>query len=91
MDYWQLVFLYWGIGILVTMIIEKDTDIHGIIEIVIFIALGAFSSLGVLTNIKQGVDVTYKETITDFNEVYDNGYEITGQDGEIYILEKADE
>jgi len=38
--------------------------------------------------IEQGVNVTYKATITDFNEVYENGYKIVDRDGDIYILEK---
>lgn len=41
--------------------------------------------------ITVGPDVTYKATITDFNEVYHNGYEIVDREGEIYILRKVDD
>ena len=32
--------------------------------------------------------VTYKAAITDFNEVYNQGYKIVDQDGKIFTLEK---
>lgn len=37
----------------------------------------------------EGVGAEYQATITDFNEVYDNGYEIIGREGEIYTLVKT--
>lgn len=55
----------------------------------IFIAIIAFAGLTVM-GVNQGPDVTYKATITDFNEVYTQGYEIIGKDGKIYTLRESE-
>lgn len=55
---------------------------------VICIILSILMSLAVYNGFKKGANITYKATITDFNLVYDQGYKVTGQDGEIYFLEK---
>lgn len=41
-----------------------------------------------LNHIDAGVQAQYEVKITDFNEVYKNGYEIIGQRGDIYTVEK---
>lgn len=41
-----------------------------------------------ISHINAGAKIEYKAVITDFNEVYNNGYKIINQDGSIYILEK---
>ena len=40
--------------------------------------------------IKAGPTVQYKAIITDFNEVYNNGYEIIDREGNIYILQESE-
>jgi hypothetical protein len=40
--------------------------------------------------IKAGPTVQYKATITDFNEVYNNGYEIIDREGDLYILQESE-
>ena len=37
---------------------------------------------------KIGPTIEYKALVTDFNEVYENGYVVVDREGEIYILEK---
>ena len=36
-----------------------------------------------------GIEVTYDAVITDFNEVYEQGYEIISQNGKIVTLRKV--
>lgn len=52
-------------------------------------AIGVFLAYGSYQMYKDGAEVTYKATITDFNEVYDKGYEIVDREGEIYTLVKT--
>lgn len=36
----------------------------------------------------EGPEVEYKALVTDFNEVYKNGYTVVDREGNLYILEK---
>lgn len=56
------------------------------IALVILISLFAYSTVRA---VKEGIKEEYKATITDFNEVYDKGYEIVDREGEIYTLVKT--
>ena len=47
-------------------------------------------SMFVLFRIKDIDNTEYKVIITDFNEVYNNGYEIVDKDGQIYTVRKSD-
>lgn len=47
-------------------------------------------SMFVLFRIKDIDNTEYKVIITDFNEVYNNGYEIVDKDGKIYTVRKSD-
>jgi hypothetical protein len=40
--------------------------------------------------VKDGPDRTFQAIITDFNEVYTNGYEIVERDGKIYTLRESE-
>jgi len=46
------------------------------------------TTLGINQSFKSGVEIEYKVTVTDFNEIYNNGYEIINQEGKIYTLKK---
>jgi len=48
----------------------------------------ALAATGIIHSFKSGVEIEYKATVTDFNEVYNNGYEIINQEGKIYTLKK---
>ncbi|RKJ50019.1 hypothetical protein D7X33_32730 [Butyricicoccus sp. 1XD8-22] len=64
----------------------ENTDL-----IVLLFLMGLFLLFGYATYsaYNEGVYVEYKATITDFNEVFNNGYEIVGNEGEIYTLKKV--
>lgn len=47
-----------------------------------------FPAVGFIDTLKEGVKVEYKVIINDFNELYENGYEIIGQEGKIFTIEK---
>lgn len=66
--------------------IIKDRDSEGIGVVVVFLALGILSTWGYF-----GLpdEVSYEVLITDFNEVYEQGYKIVGQRGDIYIIQEV--
>lgn len=41
--------------------------------------------------VNNGPRTTYKSVITDFNEVYEQGYKVEYKDGEFYILSKMED
>lgn len=49
---------------------------------------GVEPAVGFIDTLKEGVKVEYKVIINDFNELYENGYEIIGQEGKIFTIEK---
>ena len=49
----------------------------------------AFSAFSALMIFGVGIEVTYEAVITDFNEVYEQGYEIISQNGKIVTLRKV--
>lgn len=40
---------------------------------------------------KEGPEITYEAKITDFNEVYESGYEIVSKHGSLYTIRKTGE
>lgn len=50
------------------------------------LAIGSFSAVMIFG---IGIEVTYDAIITDFNEVYEQGYEIVSQKGKIVTLRKV--
>jgi hypothetical protein len=60
----------------------------------LFVILGAVITFVNISNIAYTVDkgpeTQYKATITDFNEVYSQGYEIVGREGDLYILQESE-
>lgn len=58
-------------------------EIHAIWYALLFAAFSGLFIFGV------GVEVTYDAVITDFNEVYDQGYEIISQKGKLVTLRKV--
>ena len=81
------------LSLAIYMVVDSIKNHFGFNEFFALIAcliLSGFTGLGAFGQYKDGVHVEYKATITDFNEVYNNGYVITGQEGKLYILEKKD-
>lgn len=56
----------------------------------VFTFVAVIATLGVIAIIDAGPDTYYKATITDFNEVYEQGYEIVEQDGKIFTLRESE-
>lgn len=84
-DYFGVVF--GGLAALATVVIIVATLITkewGALWVALLI--GSFSGAFIFG---IGIEVTYDAVITDFNEVYDQGYEIISQKGKIVTLRKA--
>jgi amino acid transporter len=77
-----------GITSIVVMSIEKSPKLSDIILTVVLLCCASFFIIVTVQGINKGAEVTHKAKITDFNEVYDNGYEVVGKDGSLYIITK---
>lgn len=67
--------------------VDGASDIIGFIVMTV---LAAFLATSFFVFLVQGPDIQYEAIITDFNEVYENGYEIVDKRGEIYVVEKVE-
>lgn len=60
----------------------------------LFVILGAVITFVIISNIayavNNGPETQYKAIISDFNEVYSQGYEIVGREGDLYILQESE-
>jgi hypothetical protein len=58
------------------------------------VILGAVNAFVIISAIayvvNNGPETQYKAIITDFNEVYSQGYEIVGREGDLYILQESE-
>ena len=68
----------------------SDEDGNAFASGVLFTLTAIALACLVFTIVGRGPTTTYKATVTDFNEVYEQRYEIVGQDGEIYLLQKKE-
>lgn len=65
-------------------------DVGAAIGCVFFVTVsGLISVFGTKASLEKSPD-QYEAVVTDFNEVYNNGYEIVEQRGDIYILTKSE-
>ncbi|PAV30302.1 hypothetical protein CIL05_07480 [Virgibacillus profundi] len=85
-----LFLLFLGIGTLVEMISKRKFTPLGIFGVTFALCLTAIIVFGVVMHIDRGAEVTYKATVDDFNEVYESGYKVIGQEDKIYLLKKID-
>jgi hypothetical protein len=84
-----LLFLIIGIGLFIHMIVEKYFDLNGISGTIVCTGLGVLMSFALFNIWQDGENVIYKAMVTDFNEVYNNGYKVVGEEGKLYLLEKV--
>lgn len=77
------VFIY---GLVDTL--RKGWDAESIIALVLLFILSALSIAGSVEAIIDGPPVEYKAIVTDWNAVYDGGYEVIDIDGKIVTLRK---
>lgn len=85
-----LLFLIMSVGILISMISDKDFTFNNVAGTIVCGVVALLVSFGLYTAYQKGAEVQYKATVTDFNEVYDQGYEIIGNEGKIYTLKKKE-
>ena len=71
------------------LVMETDDPMNLVFAGILSIVLVA-NIFGIAGLIKDGPDRTFQATITDFNEVYNNGYEIVDRDGKIYTLRESE-
>jgi ABC-type Na+ efflux pump permease subunit len=71
---------------IINIIKNKNNKVWGF---VIFLSILLISpTVGFINTLKEGVKEEYKVIINDFNELYKNGYEVIGQEGKIFTVEK---
>ncbi|MDF1511098.1 MULTISPECIES: hypothetical protein [Bacillaceae] len=86
---------HWGIYWFILIIIGAVTLVCalGIMSVIVEWAKYGMEGefiYGIYDTVSSGPDVTYKALITDFNEVYEQGYEIVDQDGKIYTIRESE-
>jgi hypothetical protein len=72
----------------VVHVVQYGLDIDalsGMLALVILMSMLTFFTFDIYSD---GPQVKYKAKITDFNEVYNNGYKVVSHEGEIYTLIK---
>lgn len=74
----------------IVSIIREGIDFNSIAALFICALLSTLFGFGTLSAYIDGVQVEYKATVTDFNEVFNKGYEIVKKEGEIYTLTKVE-
>lgn len=77
-----------GITSIVMMFVDKNPKFSDLVLTAVLLCCAGFLMFVTVQGTKKGVEVTHKAKITDFNEVYDNGYEVVGKDGSLYIITK---
>ncbi|UTR05182.1 hypothetical protein MM326_13830 [Alkalihalobacillus sp. LMS6] len=66
------------------------TEKEALVSLIIGGFLCLFSWVGI-EHFKSEPAVTYKVIIYDYNEVFNQGYEIISKNGDIYTIEKVDD
>ena len=62
-----------------------------VVWVIGFATVASLFSAAMVSTIQEGPEVTYRAKVTDFNEVYEKGYEVVGRNGAIYLLQKTKE
>lgn len=90
-EYWFLIIVIaTGIflaGSFVIGILLDDRDPVLVVLLTIILVIGIALIVDV---VKTGPDQIYLAKIHDFNEVYQNGYEIVDRDGKLYTLRESE-
>lgn len=75
---------------LISEIVRGEVYGEYIAGFVVALVFGIVGILGFIDVIKDGPPVEYKALITDFNEVYTQGYEIIERDGKLYTISESE-
>ena len=82
--------IYFGVCALITLLVANDKR-KGAFERGLATVTGVFSiSMVLAVWYVGGEDVTYDAIVTDWNEVYEQGYEVVEAKGKIVTLRKVD-
>lgn len=85
----SLIMVGLGIGTIVMGILEKRfTEKDGIGSFICLAMAALFFYISFIV-IDNGANTTIKAIVTDYNEVYDNGYKVIGEEGKITLLQKV--
>lgn len=85
----MLIFVGLLIVLILSMIFDKKVEKDSVLGSIIMLLLASILAYVLVSEINSGVKISYEATITDFNEVYNSGYKVTDQDGDIYTVEKV--
>lgn len=77
-----------AIGFIVDFISKKKIDANYAAGFLVTAVLSVFLGIFISVSVKQGAHVTYRATVSDYNQVYEQGYEVIGHEGEIVLLQK---
>ncbi|QVY62964.1 hypothetical protein [Cytobacillus gottheilii] len=70
--------------------VNSGVDKKSFPGLLIIVFLLTFTCFALTEVIKDGPPKTYDAKVTDFNEVYNNGYHVKGKRGDLYKLEKSE-
>jgi hypothetical protein len=70
--------------------IKGEANSDSILGAVVLAIITAGLAWLLIYKIAQGPQTTYKAKITDFNVVYEKGYEIVDKDGELYTIRESE-
>ena len=85
-----LTFGFFGMTVLCINILCKQFAWGGVIVAILFLAMAlTFAFMG-NNRYEEGIEIEHKVLITDYNEVYDKGYEVVEQEGDIFTIKKKD-
>jgi vacuolar-type H+-ATPase subunit I/STV1 len=84
-----LLFASMVIGLIVDAI-KGEAGGDSIVGVVVCAIITAGLLWILVYTIAQGPETTYKAKITDFNVVYEKGYEIIEKDGELYTIRESE-
>jgi ABC-type transport system involved in multi-copper enzyme maturation permease subunit len=75
----------------ILLIVEFVGEDPPTIWLVMLGAVNTFLIISIIAYmVNKGPETQYKAIITDFNEVYSQGYEIVDREGDIYILQESE-
>ena len=77
-----------AVALIVAIVSGHGGELGDYIGTLIMSVFCALSIAIFIAGIKQGPDVEYTAIVTDYNEVYEQGYEVKKVDGKLVILTK---
>lgn len=76
-------------GLIYAMIKKHEFDFSSFVGACIFSIVATFCAGAVTITYKDGAETEYLAKVTDWNKVYEQGYEVVSQEGKLYVLKKT--